>query len=457
MLLAGSPLGFDPDGEARWLVRVFFRDRQGRATTLLRGGNLDYFAWRGEAQWQTRARFGAPSAILTTTSDGPLAARVHAAGLGRLADARLETDTSTWDGPRVVAKALGPHLVQVGWFPPETRKAVLIRRTGPDGAWSSRVAAPSSAYRDGGVLPGRAYRYAIERPGRETTDLQVHVPQLRAPPRRGFVEGKGMWLAFSPSLLDPDSYATLDPAALVSTAASAGLGYIELRTAYGEYWEITPEAKPTIDALIDRAAERGIGIVGWTVPRKASFADLAQSVATARYRTARGTPLAGLAVDLERGSDFMGRGSPARAALSAYSRLVRLALGPGYPIVAIVEDPYLERLTDRDVPYGDIAAHSDVLQPMTYWRVLSSGAVTGATAKAAIRRSLAAVRREAGREVPVNIGGQTADLGSRGAPSPEEIVGSLDESRRAGATGETFFDWSGTSVLQWKSIARYHW
>jgi hypothetical protein len=63
--------------------------------------------------------------------------------------------------------------------------------------------------------------------------------------------------------------------------------------------------------LIDAAAARGIAVIGWTVPREASFDDLAQVVAAANYRTAHGTRLAGLAVDLERDAEYMGTGAQA--------------------------------------------------------------------------------------------------------------------------------------------------
>jgi len=74
-----------------------------------------------------------------------------------------------------------------------------------------------------------------------------------------------------------------------------------------------------------------------------------------------------------------------------------------------------------------------------------------------VRQSMQALRREAGRPVAINMGGQTSGLGPCGAPPPAEITGSLDESRRAGAIGETFFDWFGTSDAQWDAIGSFPW
>jgi hypothetical protein len=454
--LDGRPLGIDPDGNARWLVRVRFSDASGAPTKLLHGGNVDFFPSSGKAQWQTRLRFDAPAAIVKTTSEGPLAVRALATVPTLLPPAWATTDTRTWSGLRVVAKALGPRMVQIGWFPRQAHGAVRIVRSGGREA-ASAIPPPSSTFRDATVRPGATYRYAVSRPGHGTATLVVHVPEEAPPASLSALVGKGAWLAFSPSPLDDDGYTRLDPQSVVDGATRAGLRYLELRLAYGEFWEISASARPTIDALIDLAADRGVAVIGWIVPREPTFPDLSLAVSAAGYRTARGTPLAGLAVDLERGEQFLGSGRSGYASLAAYPRLLRAALGPSYPIVAIVEDPGLEHLTNRDVPYAAIAASTDALQPMIYWRMLSRRAVTAQTTRATIRTSFMALRREARRPVPISVGGQTAALSASGAPPPDELLASLAESRRLGALGEAFFDWNGTSTSQWDAIGGFPW
>ncbi|MBV9102758.1 MAG: hypothetical protein JO060_04155 [Candidatus Eremiobacteraeota bacterium] len=457
MTVAGEPLGFDADGTARWLVKVRFMTAQGRKTRLLRGGDLRYIAWHAHAQWQTRARFGAPAAIVSTVADGPLAVRVHASGLGKLADARTQTDTRTWSGVRGAVKALGPHLVFVGWFPVTRRAPVRIVRSGGGRPMVVSIKPPASTYGDASVQPGATYRYTVLRPGAGAAQFLVHVPAEPARPALVAPAGKGMWLSFSPSELDPDSYEHLEPDAIVEQAVRAGLRYIELRTAYGEYWEITPAAKPTIDRLIDDAAVHGIAVIGCTVPRQSSFEDLRQSVNTALYRTSTGTPLAGLGLDLERGDEYLGTGASGYAALAKFPRLVRQALGPGVPIVGIVEDPYLERLGNRDVPYSAIAASSSVLQPMTYWQMLNRGAMSVGRTRRTVIASLERLRRLASRDIPFNVGGQTAALAGKPAPTPEEVSTAMDVTRRSGAIGIAFFEWKGTDPGQWSAIAGYRW
>ncbi|MBD5634723.1 MAG: hypothetical protein IAI49_09620, partial [Candidatus Eremiobacteraeota bacterium] len=211
------------------------------------------------------------------------------------------------------------------------------------------------------------------------------------------------------------------------------------------------------DALLDAAAPAGIAIFAWTVPRSTAFEDLATAVAATRFQTARGHTFAGLAVDLERGSEFLGDGPDGYAALTDYLPRLRAALGGAYPIVATVEDPYLEHLDERDFPYAEIAASADALQPMTYWRMLSNRATTPEAVRATLRASYAATQRAAGRRIPLDVGGQASVEGKRGAPPAAEIEAAVSEAKALGALGITFFDWNGTNDAQWRALAETRW
>jgi hypothetical protein len=460
MVLEARPLDVSPDGAARWLVRARFIDARGRPTELLGGGDVTFVPSRGSAQWQTRLRFGGPAAIVSTFDDGPLRVRATADVGVPVPAARTATDTRSWRVSRVVASALGPHAAVLGWFPHVTAGAVSIARgDGDSGVLSApaTVAAPSSSFRDASVTPGASYRYRIVLPSGARTTLRVAVPPEARHGDLATIGGKGMWLSFSPSTLDADRYDRLVPADVVSKAKAAELHSIELRTTYGPFEEITPAAKSSIDALIDAAAAHGIAVVAWTVPRSTSFEDLAAAVAAARYTTPNGNGFAALSVDLERGDFFLRNGAAGYAALGAYLHLLRGALGPGYPLIATVEDPYLEHLDRASYPYDAIAASADALQPMTYWRMLSRHAVGAQAVRAALRGSYAATLREAGRGLPIDLGLQSTAEGPRGAPPADEIAASIVEARALGALGVTFFDWSGTPPAGWQAIAQTPW
>jgi hypothetical protein len=236
------------------------------------------------------------------------------------------------------------------------------------------------------------------------------------------------------------------------------LHYVELRTAYGAHWLIPPSAKPTIDAIVDGLAAHGIVPMGWTVPREVTFEDLATSMRTIHYRTARGTPLRGIAIDLERGDDFLGADPHGLAALWMYEHYLREAVGPHYLIVATVEDPSFEHLDNTKYPFREIARDADVLQPMAYWRMMARHVtISPDTVREMLQRSYTTLLAQAGRTMPVSIGGQTTADGRNGYPPADEITASLEASKAAGAIGECFFDWDGTQSYQWNAIGAFQW
>src|SRR5664279_2576133 len=70
------PLDLSPDGEARLLVRLRYADADGRRAHIPPGGHVDVFASRGQVQWQPRARYGDPAAIVRLTEAGLLELQV---------------------------------------------------------------------------------------------------------------------------------------------------------------------------------------------------------------------------------------------------------------------------------------------------------------------------------------------------------------------------------------------
>ena len=451
-------LGFDPDGKARLLVVAHFLDAQNQPTRILANSDLDWSADRGHVQWQNRMRYGSPAAVVLVERDGPIVVTIHA-NKPAIGTVIVHADTRTWTQPRVVAAALGPHMVQIGWFP---RASVPVQVARIDGSGGREVFATlppgTSTFRDATVVPGKHYRYLVTRDAAVTTLPVVSVPGPLPAASIDLASGKGMWLWWSVNPLDDNYYAKLDPNALVAQAVNAGLHYVELRTAYGAQWLIPPEAKPTIDAIIDGLAAHGIVAMGWTVPREVTYEDLAVSMRTIGYRTTSGTPLRGLALDLERGADFMGADPNGNSALWMYEHDLREAVGRDYLIVATVEDPSFEHLDNTKYPYREIARDADVLQPMAYWRLMTRQANFSPTlVQGMIARSYATLLAQAGRIMPVSIGGQTTNGGPNGYPPADEITASLQASKAAGAIGECFFDWDGTQPYQWNALTNFQW
>jgi hypothetical protein len=74
-----------------------------------------------------------------------------------------------------------------------------------------------------------------------------------------------------------------------------------------------------------------------------------------------------------------------------------------------------------------------------------------------LRASYSTLLAQAGRTLPVSIGGQTSPEGPLGGPPPDEILASLRASKNVGAIGVCFFDWSGTQPDQWDALASFTW
>jgi hypothetical protein len=453
--LESRPLGIDPDGTARWLVVAHFLDAQNVETKILANSDLSWDSDRGHVQWQNRMRYGSPAAMVTTTLAGPIVLRVRA-NKPAFGVQRIITDTRRWKAQPLVARALGPHMVQIGIFP-RTARATALWRIAP-GARRLLASLPpgSSTYRDAAAIPNRTYRYMLTG-GAHAISAAARTPAELPATSVALASGKGMWLYWSLNPLDDNYYGKLDPEAMVAQAAKSGLHYVEIRTAYGAMWQIPPAARPKIDAIIDGLAAHGIVPMGWTVPREATFEDVSATVRTAQYRTAKGTRLLGVAVDFERGDDFMGGDPNGLAALWQYEKYLREAVGAKYLIVATVEDPSFEHLDESKYPFREIARYADVLQPMAYWRMMRRTPTTPALVKTLMAKSVTTLLALSGRKLPVSIGGQTTAEGRNGYPPADEIVASLDGARAAGAIGVCYFDWKGTQPYQWDALANYTW
>jgi hypothetical protein len=276
------------------------------------------------------------------------------------------------------------------------------------------------------------------------------------------ISGKGMFLYFTPDPADPEhGYAAYDIDTVIGKAVAAGIRDIELRLAYGSFFQASnPGARLWLDRFIDASAAAGIPLLAWEVPRQANISDISEAIAIARYRTPAGNGFAGLALDIENGDDYMGDGDAAKQGMVDYIHQVRQAVGRRYLVVATIVSPRLTHWTNAQYPYARIAPYASVLQPMEYWHYFyesSHHLYLQDGVSNAIAGAVTLTKQLAGRDVPVNVAGQSDDLGGTGVPSPDEIAWSLAAAKHAGAIGEMFFDWQGTPADLWPAIGAFAW
>jgi len=415
----------------------------------------------------------APGAIVTigdSSSDVAVVVTDANAALGRQAI----TIAKPVIGPlsfQAVARAVGPHLVAVGWTPlvadiGVTEYKIYRRQDGsPNGVLVANVSPSGRTWQDTSVAANTAYGYSViastSDGGAKAWTGAVQTPAALQGSSFDAISGKGMFLYFVPNASDANSYAKYDPDAVIARARASGISHIEIRMARGTFVEnATPPVHAWLDALIDKAAGAGIKLIAWQVPRRATAADAATAVAAAEYTTAAGNGFAGLALDIEDGDNYMGTGEEAKQRMVDHIEMVREAVGPDYLIVATVISPALTHWTNARYPFARIAPYASVMQPMEYWHHFYSStghAYTQDEVASACANSVALTRQQAGRDIPINVAGQSDDLGATGPPAPDEITWCLGAAKNAGAIGQTFFDWRGTDADDWSAIAGFAW
>ena len=431
--------------------------------------SADFTASTGQIIALERSALDGEAATVTIGWSRPVAVTISSA-----AGTSSETLAAPDDGLAAfsaTARAVGPHLVNIGWTPLAQSAAVAnykVYRTsgnGDDMALVAELPPIKHSWHDLQVGAQSSYQYDVVAETASgsvdaNTETVTTLGELPVAPASELA-GKGMFLYFSSLDNDVRFFKRYDPEAVIAEAQKANIRVIELRMARGSCaMAQTSQAHLWLNRLVDAAARANISLIAWTVPRRVTTQDLTQTIAAAAYVTPAGNGFAGLALDLETGDHYMGSGAKATASLVQYIKTVRSAVGPHYLIVATVASPGMGDHTNLDYPYAKIAAFADVLQPMEYWHYFYETAhheyvrreVAGAAAKAVSR-----TRELAGRDIPVNVAGQSVDLEGTGAPSGREIMWSLNGAKSAGGIGETFFDWAGTRPDAWAAIQAFDW
>jgi hypothetical protein len=415
---------------------------------------------------------GAPGAIVTASENAEFSvvASSSNAAIGRQSIALAAPSISNLQFS-ATAQPIGARLVDVGWMhlPDDgnvTEYKVYRRRAGAvHGQLLATISPAGRSWRDDSVSPASAYIYTVvaSRPaypysastGFVTTGTALTSTTLSA------ISGKGMFLYFTPDAGGENSYLKYDPAAVISRAQTSGISHIEVRMARGTFAEAaTPASRAWLDELIDRASAAGIRLIAWQVPRRSTTADAAAAVAAAEYTTPSGNGFSGISLDIEDGDNYMGNGDIAKQRMVDQIALVREAVGPDYLVVATVMSPALTHWTNARYPFSGIATYASVMQPMEYWHHFYTSkhhSYTQDEVSGACADSVSLTRQQAGRDIPINVAGQSDDLGTTGRPSSDEIGWCLAGAKGAGAIGQTFFDWRGTGDDGWSAIADFAW
>lgn len=255
--------------------------------------------------------------------------------------------------------------------------------------------------------------------------------------------GTGAWI-------DRYDFATLDdPELVVADMASHGVRTLYLGTgSWRTPRTIDIEAPRQTERLIRAAHARGMKVVAWYVPDfKHLRLDMRRVGAAVAFRTRDGQAFDSFALDIE--ATAVNPLSRRNAALMRLSRWIRMAVGPHYPLGAIVPD---QLSTTRagglwpGFPYARAAKDYDVFLAMAYStlnRAHGPGRVYAYTA-ANVRFVRHATHR------PVHLIAGVTD-----AMTPAEQAVATRAARDAGAIGTSLYKYKLYDTGSWAALSAF--
>jgi hypothetical protein len=253
--------------------------------------------------------------------------------------------------------------------------------------------------------------------------------------------GAGTWI----SIFGTKAYA--QPQAVAAAIASRGVRTVYVETSnYSQQADVVRAAQ--LGVLVDSLHDAGLRVVAWYLPGLAKPAvDLRRALAATQLVTPAGGRFDGFALDVE--SSVVKRPAVRSARVLALSAKLRAAVGPDYPLGAIIPSPRGMQIKPAywpAFPYAQLAQTYDVFLPMVYWTYSVKGP-DGAYGYLAW--ALALLRAGAGTpDVKIHLVGGTS---YRATPDEESAFAQLvnDDGR---LVGWSLYDWFGTTPAAWRAL-----
>jgi hypothetical protein len=244
--------------------------------------------------------------------------------------------------------------------------------------------------------------------------------------------GKGMWI------WQPEKAEGGNAQAIVAKAQRFGLNYIYVRTGSSKAGF---QNAGFLDALLPAAHAAGLRIYGWDFPYLDDIgADVARASQAAHYKTPSGDRIDGFAADVE----FRSMGvNLSNDTTGFYGYALRDAVGPGFPLVAVVPRPS-PRITNY--PYESMTKMFDAIAPMIYW--LNNDPAL------AVQQTWARLAPLGKPLIPV---GQAYDGAADGGPPGVPNRGSIHRFMGAvadmGGTSVSFWSWQHATDEVWQAVS----
>ncbi len=272
--------------------------------------------------------------------------------------------------------------------------------------------------------------------------LCLAVPAGAAEPRdTSAYQGLGTWV----DIWDGAQWAK--PEAAVARMRDLGVTTLYLETS--NYSQAVDLLRPAaLGRFVDAAHANGIRIVAWYLPSLANVTrDLRRSLAAVRFRSPKGEPFDSFALDIE--AKVVPSAAKRSVRLLGLSRALRKAVGPDYPLGAIIPSPRGMQLRPDywpRFPYAGLARSYDVFMPMGYFTYRYK---TAAATRAYTKANLEILRAETGDEaLAVHAVG-----GLAGPATVAQVRAFATAAADEGALGASLYDYATTSAAQWRALS----
>jgi hypothetical protein len=268
-------------------------------------------------------------------------------------------------------------------------------------------------------------------------------PVQSAPsPRLDVFRGAGAWI----DIYDHDQWR--DPEGTVARLQARGVQTLYLEST--SYRRKGPIRYPDRTArFLDAAKAAGIPVVAWYVPGFADLdKDLEWSLAAIDFQTPAGNRFDAFGLDIE--VTIVEDPEERARRVVELSEALRAAVGPAYPMAAIVVSPMRSPGYWPVFPDRELAGLFDVYMPMTYWTFRARGEQAAhAYVAETIRRSRARTGRP---DLPIHVIGGEAQHAT-----PAEIDAFVRAVRQGGVLGASLYDVAGFGPEEWSAIQALRW
>jgi len=276
--------------------------------------------------------------------------------------------------------------------------------------------------------------------------LCLAVPAGGAPPRdTSAYQGLGTWV----DIWDGAQWAK--PEAAVARMRDLGVTTLYLETS--NYSQAVDLLRPAaLGRFVDAAHANGLRIVAWYLPSFANVArDLRRSLAAVRFRSPKGEAFDSFALDIE--AKVVPSAAKRSVRLLGLSRALRKAVGPDYPLGAIIPAPRGMDLNPKywpGFPYEGPAKTYDVFMPMGYFTYRTK---TGAATRSYTEANAELLRARTGDEgLAVHLVG-----GLAGSATVAQVRAFAAAAADEGAVGASLYLYDETHRPQWKALTHYPW